>query len=412
MLRNSSVRNSGLAPRPAAGRGARARLRTGGIARSLRIGATAARRRSAVEPADAGVLHRQVVLDAVFRALAADARFLDAAERRDLGRDQALVDADEPVFERLRDPEGAAEVAGVEIRGEPVFRVVRHPHRLGLVLEAEQRRERPEGLLARDRHLGRRAGDDRRLEEGVAERMAVAAGDDLAALLDRVGDVLLDLGDRLVVDQRALLHAVLEAVADLELSGRGGKPLGESIVDAVLDEEAVGADAGLAGVAVLRSDGAFDGAVEVGVVEDDEGGVAAELHRDLLHRLRRLLHQLLAALGRAGEGDLLDVRVRGQLGAYLARRAGDDVDDPLRDAGLGAQHAPGKARIGRQRRRLDHRGAAGGERRPELAGDHRGREVPRGDGGDDPDRVLGDEDAPAGPGRRDDVTVDAPRLLG
>src|SRR5215217_6488552 len=98
MLRNSSVRNSGLAPRPAAGRGARARLRAGGIARSLRIGATAARRRS-VEPADAGVFHRQVVLDAVFRALAADARFLDPAERRHLGRDQALVDADEPVFE-------------------------------------------------------------------------------------------------------------------------------------------------------------------------------------------------------------------------------------------------------------------------------------------------------------------------
>src|SRR3954464_1327779 len=110
MLRNASVRNSGVAPRFAAARGPRERVRTGAIARSLRIGGTAGRRRlSAVEPADAGVFHRQVVLDAVFRALAPDTRFLDAAERRDLGRDQAFVDADEPVFERLRDPEGAAE---------------------------------------------------------------------------------------------------------------------------------------------------------------------------------------------------------------------------------------------------------------------------------------------------------------
>ena len=41
----------------------------------------------------------------------ADAAFLHAAKRRDLGRDDALVDADDAVFERLGDAPDAADVA-------------------------------------------------------------------------------------------------------------------------------------------------------------------------------------------------------------------------------------------------------------------------------------------------------------
>ena len=41
----------------------------------------------------------------------AGAGMLDAAEGRDLGRDQAGVDADDAVFERLADAPDAAEVA-------------------------------------------------------------------------------------------------------------------------------------------------------------------------------------------------------------------------------------------------------------------------------------------------------------
>jgi hypothetical protein len=46
-------------------------------------------------------------------------RFLHAAERGDLGRDDAFVDADDAVFEGFGDPPDAADVAGVEIRREP-----------------------------------------------------------------------------------------------------------------------------------------------------------------------------------------------------------------------------------------------------------------------------------------------------
>ena len=53
----------------------------------------------------------------------ADAAFLHAAERRDLasgfGRDDALVDSGDAVFEPLGDAPNAADVAAVEIGGGP-----------------------------------------------------------------------------------------------------------------------------------------------------------------------------------------------------------------------------------------------------------------------------------------------------
>jgi len=55
---------------------------------------------------------------------------------------------------------------------------------------------------------------------------ALAAGDDLGTLFDRVGDVGLDLLDRLHVDQRADHRTRLE-VGDLQRACGVGKPLGE-----------------------------------------------------------------------------------------------------------------------------------------------------------------------------------------
>jgi hypothetical protein len=40
--------------------------------------------------------------------------------------------------------------------------------------------------------------------------------------------------------------------------------------------EAIGADTGLAAIAVFRCDGASDGRIQIRIVEDDEGRIAAE----------------------------------------------------------------------------------------------------------------------------------------
>ena len=90
------------------------------------------------------------------------------------------------------------------------------------------------------------------------------------------------------------------------------------VVDLVLGVDAVGADAGLAHVAVLRDDGAVDRGVDIGVVEHHERRVAAELEPELLHADGGLLIEDLADLGRAGEADEAH---RGMLAQHLADRA-------------------------------------------------------------------------------------------
>src|SRR5271157_3474421 len=84
-----------------------------------------------------------------------DAAFLHAAEGGDLDRDDALVNADDAVFERLGDAPDAADVAAVEIGGEAELGVVGHLDRLGLALEAVERRDGPKDLFLGDDHVGR-----------------------------------------------------------------------------------------------------------------------------------------------------------------------------------------------------------------------------------------------------------------
>ena len=151
---------------------------------------------------------------------------------------------------------------------------------------------------------GRHVADDGGAIEqgpGFIER---AADEDFRALLDGVADQRLDLGDRFAVDQRADRWCPAPCPADVKLLDRLDQRRGEAVVDAGLHENAVGADAGLAGVAVLRGHGAGDRLVEIGVVEDDQRRVAAELERQLLHRVGALAIEDLADLGRAGEGQL------------------------------------------------------------------------------------------------------------
>lgn len=54
-----------------------------------------------LKPAHAEVLHLEIVLEAVPRSLAADARLLDAAEGRGLGGHASGVDADHAIFKRF-----------------------------------------------------------------------------------------------------------------------------------------------------------------------------------------------------------------------------------------------------------------------------------------------------------------------
>ena len=91
-----------------------------------------------------------------------------------------------------------------------------------------------------------------------------------------------------VVDQRADLHALLGAAADLQRAHLA-RPAARRTpsATAVGHVEAVGGRARLADVAHLRHHRALDRGVEIGVLEHEERRVAAQLHRHLAAPARR-----------------------------------------------------------------------------------------------------------------------------
>src|SRR3979490_738455 len=72
------------------------------------------------------VFDLDIFLHAVMGAFTSETGFLDAAERRYFGGDQPGVDADHAGFQRFGYPPDPAEIARIEIRGEPERRVVAH----------------------------------------------------------------------------------------------------------------------------------------------------------------------------------------------------------------------------------------------------------------------------------------------
>jgi hypothetical protein len=135
--------------------------------------------------------------------------------------------------------------------------------------------------------------------------------------------------------------------------------------------------------------------VEVGVVEHDVRGLAAQLEEEPLEERRALLHHAPAGGGRAGEGDHVDAGVDDQLlrDGVVGRR--HDLQHARREVGfLGDQPAEVRGVERRVGSGLEDHRVAGGERRTDLRdGDLEGV-VPRDDRGDDADGLL-DDGAPA-----------------
>ena len=241
----------------------------------------------------------------------------------------------------------------------------------------------------------------------ATQRVRFAAHQHPRAQREGVGDVFFHLVHGSAIDQRAEVDAVLHAVADHLGFDRLLEPLGKLVVDAGLHEDAVGADAGLAGVAEFRGHHAGHGCIQIGIVEDDEGRVAAEFHRYLFHRTGALRHQLLADLGGAGESELAHHGAGGEDMADHARLSRHDVEHARRNARLGGEYCERERRIRRGAGGLHHDRAARSQRRTGLARDHRVRKIPRRDRRDHADWLLQHDDAPVVRGRRNDVAVNA-----
>lgn len=174
------------------------------------------------------------------------------------------------------------------------------------------------------------------------------------------------------VDEWADFAVRLGAAAGGQGSHRGGELPGKFLRDGFVDQEPVGGGAGFAHVPHLGGHGAFDGLVQVGVLEHEERCVPAEFHGGAEDVLRGVSHEALAHRGGAGEGNFPQPGVLQQRPGNPGRRGGrNNVED------LGGQ--PGvehglREQLGSQGREFggfkDH-GAPCGDGGGYLAGGHR-----------------------------------------
>ena len=186
---------------------------------------------------------------------------------------------------------------------------------------------------------------------------------------------------------------VLLVVAD----GRDGRrQVGdELVVDLLAGVDAAGGGAVLAGIVVAEGAQAVDHGIHIGVVEDDDRGLAAEFEMRALDRLGRGLQHLLAGGDVAGDRDHVDLGVVDQRVADAVAAAEHDVDDAFgQDVGHDFRELQRRQR--RLLGRLEHHRVAAADRRRQLPGHHHQRIVPRRDRGDDADRVAADHRGVAG----------------
>ena len=149
--------------------------------------------------------------------------------------------------------------------------------------------------------------------------------------------------------------------------------------------------AGAAALSVIEEDGAGragDRRLQIAVAKNDVGRFAAQFERHFLQIAGSRLKDQFADFGGTGEGDFVDIRMRGQGGARGFAIARDDVHDAVGNSGLLNQFAQPQAGERRLLRRLDHHRASRSQRRAQLPGRHQQREIPRNDLADHAHRLA------------------------
>ena len=154
-----------------------------------------------------------------------------------------------------------------------------------------------------------------------------AAGEDLRTRADRLADQGADRLHGVGVDERSDVDPVVLPAAERSAPDPLAELAAELLGDRAVDQEPVGGRAGLAHVAHLGDHRAVDRRVDVGVLEHEERGVAAQLHRHPLQLPGGLLDDDPADRRRAGEGAF---RSRGSAMRVRLRLAESEVVTTLR----------------------------------------------------------------------------------
>src|SRR5918993_907559 len=340
------------------------------------------------------VLYLGVVIQGVRAELAPHARLLHPAKRCCDPDGGVGVYGQYAGLDAAGGAHGSGDVLRPERAGETVDRVVGEANGVLFVLEGDHGHNGAEDLLLR-RPVpvvhGRQDGW-RIPKPGAFGRCAP----------DRHGRVIGDVGGHLLTViggyQGSHVRGFVEGVPDPHPRD-GWFHKGEKLVeDAPLDEDARAGAAVLAGVAEHGDGRRSGGLLQVGVGEDDVGGLAAELQRHALYGAGRAGHDAFTDLCGTRESDLGDVGMLDESLTDLAPRAYEDVNDANRDAGLTRYALELDGGEGRELGGLENERVSRRERRRHLPARDGEREIPGNDEPDDAQRFAERHVHPTGDG--------------
>jgi hypothetical protein len=188
-----------------------------------------------------------------------------------------VVDDDVADSEVVEVAERAFQARRVDGGLQPEMRVVRNGQCLIVGADADQWHDRTKGLLPVDQRFDAHIGDDRGLVVELCRTIpgTPASKDDARALAHGVLQVGVHLrGGRLVV-HRPDEGRIVEGIAELPLAGGLQHLVEERFVNPLMDQDPFRRAAHLTGAEEASEDGSLGCAVEVGVLADDHGPVAA-----------------------------------------------------------------------------------------------------------------------------------------
>ena len=221
--------------------------------------------------------------------------------------------------------------------------------------------------------------EGRLVEEGAGVG-AVSAAYYVLSVFAGALDEALDAGEVVGVDQGRDGRLVLAGITKDVLVDCGVEDLQERLPDGLLHQDSGPGQTDLAAVVVLAR-GFGGGGVEVGVFEDDEGSLAAELCRKGDEVPGGGDPDQAPRSWRTREGDAPQQGMGDEGGARLLPHSLHDVEDAWGEICLGEEVGEERARERRPLGWLEDHGAASGEGWRGLPGREHKRRVPRGDHG-------------------------------
>src|SRR3990172_232838 len=237
--------------------------------------------------------------------LAAHAAGLIAPEGCFIEQGHVGIDPHTACSELARNPVRPLDVAGPNGGGQAIPGLVRQSDAFFLGAERDNRCHLPGDFFAGDAHVIPDVIEDgRHVEVTLLKRRvigAAAADSQGGALLQPALDEVFDGLDLIARDHRPHVDRPIHRVSHAQPAGVLCHPSDEFIVNVLLDDDAGARRAHLPGVEEDRRQRSGDRLIEVGVREDEAGGLAAQFKGETLDTIGGQLHDPLAGARLAGE---------------------------------------------------------------------------------------------------------------